>query len=122
MGEIEVAHLVGLLEARHDAASLRAVELARRLPSDRRIVVAIQPADSTRDTFEFKYRMAAERGAKVDGLTDVSAALEALGPVPVAGCVLQGKADFVLVFLSQSLNTIIGSIGVDPRPIKSHDR
>jgi hypothetical protein len=119
MSDMAVAHLVALLEARQDGPSRRAVELARRLPSDGRITVAIQPAGSTRDTFEFKYRMAAERGAQVTGLADLSNALDNLGPAQVAACVLEGHADFVLVILSQDLTTVIGAIAVDPRSTSS---
>ena len=122
MTDIAAARLVLLLERRLDAPSLRATELARQLTADERVRVAIQSAHSTRETLEYKYRMAESRGAEVRGLDNLIAALGEAGTTRVAGCTLEGHDDFALVLLSSDLTAVIGVISVVPGPAASSDR
>lgn len=119
MRYMDVPTLVALLQREDLARCTRAIEIAATLPPDHRVGIVTQHAASTAVTMNTKYRMAESRGVKVDGLADVTEALEALRASMVAGCDLEGESDFALVFMNERLDRVLGVLHVVPGPAAS---
>lgn len=114
IGYIDVARLTGLMErAPVGDATARARDLLSAMDPASELPVATQNAGSTAATLELKYTLASERGATVIGLEQLVPALRNLESMSAAaGCIVQGRGQFALVFLTEDRSELVGVLHV----------
>jgi len=120
IGEIKLGELMRLLETplADDPSSL-ARRIASKFDPNASLPVAAQPAGTTAETLRVKYSLTSSRGATVIGLDRLTQRLTQLSGAPVAGCVVEGTADFALVFFTEDVSELVGVLYVatiKPRP------